>query len=148
MGNLWLSSYCRLQIPSFLTINCAGWGWCELEPNHKFSHPCLWSHSEKMVYVHSSAPTAAFISPCWWFIKRRLNVWKPSAFRDPNTIFRGNSLTSKCIDETMKLAGMHYLQVTLKPIIDEVRAHSKTMYSLLRDACTWSVLSLFHGAYA
>ncbi|KFP53423.1 Ras GTPase-activating protein 3, partial [Cathartes aura] len=40
--------------------------------------------------------------------------------RDPNTIFRGNSLTSKCIDETMKLAGMHYLQVTLKPIIDEI----------------------------
>uniref|UniRef100_A0A4W3IQ56 Ras-GAP domain-containing protein n=1 Tax=Callorhinchus milii TaxID=7868 RepID=A0A4W3IQ56_CALMI len=39
--------------------------------------------------------------------------------RDPNTIFRGNSLTSKCIDETMKLAGMHYLQVTLKPVIDE-----------------------------
>uniref|UniRef100_A0A493TS33 RAS p21 protein activator 3 n=1 Tax=Anas platyrhynchos platyrhynchos TaxID=8840 RepID=A0A493TS33_ANAPP len=39
--------------------------------------------------------------------------------QDPNTIFRGNSLTSKCIDETMKLAGMHYLQVTLKPIIDE-----------------------------
>uniref|UniRef100_W5MV31 RAS p21 protein activator 3 n=1 Tax=Lepisosteus oculatus TaxID=7918 RepID=W5MV31_LEPOC len=39
---------------------------------------------------------------------------------DPNTIFRGNSLTSKCIDETMKLAGKHYLQVTLKPIIDEI----------------------------
>uniref|UniRef100_A0A4W3HQI3 Ras-GAP domain-containing protein n=1 Tax=Callorhinchus milii TaxID=7868 RepID=A0A4W3HQI3_CALMI len=39
---------------------------------------------------------------------------------DPNTIFRGNSLTWKCIDKTMKLAGMHYLQVTLKPIIDEV----------------------------
>uniref|UniRef100_A0A3B3ZBC5 Uncharacterized protein n=1 Tax=Periophthalmus magnuspinnatus TaxID=409849 RepID=A0A3B3ZBC5_9GOBI len=36
--------------------------------------------------------------------------------QDPNTIFRGNSLTSKCIDETMKL----YLQVTLKPIIDEI----------------------------
>lgn len=45
---------------------------------------------------------------------------KMFAFRDPNTIFRGNSLTSKCIDETMKLAGKHYLQVTLKPIIDEV----------------------------
>lgn len=41
--------------------------------------------------------------------------------RDPNTIFRGNSLTSKCIDETMKLAGMHYLHVTLKPTIEEVR---------------------------
>ncbi|XP_052434443.1 ras GTPase-activating protein 3 isoform X1 [Carassius gibelio] len=40
--------------------------------------------------------------------------------QDPNTIFRGNSLTSKCIDETMKLAGMHYLRVTLKPIIDEI----------------------------
>lgn len=40
--------------------------------------------------------------------------------RDPNTIFRGNSLTSKCIDETMKLAGMHYLHVTLKPTIEEV----------------------------
>ncbi|XP_043927049.1 ras GTPase-activating protein 3 isoform X2 [Protopterus annectens] len=40
--------------------------------------------------------------------------------QDPNTIFRGNSLTSKCIDEMMKLAGMHYLRVTLKPIIDEI----------------------------
>ncbi|XP_062049879.1 ras GTPase-activating protein 3 isoform X2 [Lepus europaeus] len=40
--------------------------------------------------------------------------------QDPNTIFRGNSLTSKCIDETMKLAGMHYLHVTLKPVIEEI----------------------------
>ncbi|XP_053420110.1 ras GTPase-activating protein 3 isoform X2 [Nycticebus coucang] len=40
--------------------------------------------------------------------------------QDPNTIFRGNSLTSKCIDETMKLAGMHYLHVTLKPAIEEI----------------------------
>uniref|UniRef100_A0A8D1DRI8 Ras GTPase-activating protein 3 n=1 Tax=Sus scrofa TaxID=9823 RepID=A0A8D1DRI8_PIG len=40
--------------------------------------------------------------------------------QDPNTIFRGNSLTSKCIDETMKLAGMHYLHVTLKPTIEEI----------------------------
>uniref|UniRef100_A0A8D2KYV2 RAS p21 protein activator 3 n=1 Tax=Varanus komodoensis TaxID=61221 RepID=A0A8D2KYV2_VARKO len=55
-----------------------------------------------------------------WFILRKLNNRKLFAFRDPNTIFRGNSLTSKCIDETMKLAGMHYLQVTLKPIIDEI----------------------------
>lgn len=29
-------------------------------------------------------------------------------------------MTSKCIDETMKLAGMHYLHVTLKPTIEEV----------------------------
>ncbi|ELR45453.1 Ras GTPase-activating protein 3, partial [Bos mutus] len=40
--------------------------------------------------------------------------------QDPNTIFRGNSLTSKCIDETMKLAGMQYLHVTLKPTIEEI----------------------------
>uniref|UniRef100_A0A8C0KTD8 Ras GTPase-activating protein 3 n=1 Tax=Canis lupus dingo TaxID=286419 RepID=A0A8C0KTD8_CANLU len=40
--------------------------------------------------------------------------------QDPNTIFRGNSLTSKCIDETMKLAGMHYLHMTLKPAIEEI----------------------------
>ncbi|XP_037346162.2 ras GTPase-activating protein 3 isoform X1 [Pungitius pungitius] len=46
--------------------------------------------------------------------------------QDPNTIFRGNSLTSKCIDETMKLAGMHYLQVTLKPIIDEICTDHKS----------------------
>lgn len=56
---------------------------------------------------------------------RSPNDRKLFTFRDPNTIFRGNSLTSKCIDETMKLAGMHYLQVTLKPIIDEVRSTSK-----------------------
>ncbi|RMC06588.1 hypothetical protein DUI87_16025 [Hirundo rustica rustica] len=54
------------------------------------------------------------------FITKRLNYRKLFTSRDPNTIFRGNSLTSKCIDETMKLAGMHYLQVTLKPIIDEI----------------------------
>lgn len=54
--------------------------------------------------------------------------------RDPNTIFRGNSLTSKCIDETMKLAGMHYLQVTLKPIIDEVvTALQCSKYTLLQS---------------
>ncbi|XP_010829834.1 PREDICTED: ras GTPase-activating protein 3 [Bison bison bison] len=40
--------------------------------------------------------------------------------QDPNTIFRGNSLTSKCIDETMKLAGMQYLHVTLRPAIEEI----------------------------
>ncbi|XP_072556910.1 ras GTPase-activating protein 3-like isoform X1 [Paramormyrops kingsleyae] len=43
-----------------------------------------------------------------------------SRTQDPNTIFRGNSLASKCIDEVMKLAGRHYLQITLGPIIDEI----------------------------
>ncbi|KFW05930.1 Ras GTPase-activating protein 3, partial [Eurypyga helias] len=53
--------------------------------------------------------------------------------QDPNTIFRGNSLTSKCIDETMKLAGMHYLQVTLKPIIDEFCHHHCIFQENLRQ---------------
>lgn len=54
--------------------------------------------------------------------------------RDPNTIFRGNSLTSKCIDETMKLAGMHYLHVTLKPSIEEVsRGPSRTPVQFCGD---------------
>uniref|UniRef100_A0A4W3HS68 RAS p21 protein activator 2 n=1 Tax=Callorhinchus milii TaxID=7868 RepID=A0A4W3HS68_CALMI len=40
--------------------------------------------------------------------------------QEANTIFRGNSLATRCIDETMKLVGKHYLKVTLKPIIDEI----------------------------
>ncbi|XP_033096106.1 ras GTPase-activating protein 3-like isoform X2 [Anneissia japonica] len=39
---------------------------------------------------------------------------------DANTIFRGNSLGTKCIDEYMKLEGMHYLHDTLKVNIDEI----------------------------
>ncbi|XP_070539027.1 ras GTPase-activating protein 3-like [Ptychodera flava] len=37
-----------------------------------------------------------------------------------NTLFRGNTLTTKCIDEYMKLEGNHYLQDTLKKVIDEI----------------------------
>lgn len=43
-------------------------------------------------------------------------------FRDANTIFRGNSLATRCLDEMMKIVGGHYLKVTLKPILDEVRS--------------------------
>ena len=39
---------------------------------------------------------------------------------DPNTLFRGNSLASKVIDEFMKLAGRSYLQRTLQGCVDEV----------------------------
>jgi Ras GTPase-activating protein 3 len=46
--------------------------------------------------------------------------WEISKTTDPNTIFRGNTLASKCIDELMKLVGRHYLQDTLKEIIDQV----------------------------
>jgi len=46
-------------------------------------------------------------------------------FRDPNTIFRGNSLASKLVDELMKVSGPHYLRSTLKPVIDAVLAERK-----------------------
>ncbi|XP_078694810.1 ras GTPase-activating protein 3-like isoform X2 [Branchiostoma floridae x Branchiostoma belcheri] len=39
---------------------------------------------------------------------------------DPNTLFRGNSLLTKCVDEVMKLTGMHYLHVTIKKHIDDI----------------------------
>ncbi|XP_044145768.1 ras GTPase-activating protein 2 isoform X2 [Bufo gargarizans] len=40
--------------------------------------------------------------------------------QEANTIFRGNSLATRCIDETMKIVGNHYLKVTLKNVIDEI----------------------------
>lgn len=39
---------------------------------------------------------------------------------DANTIFRGNTLVSKMMDEVMRLAGRHYLHSTLRPAIDLV----------------------------
>ncbi|KAK7078654.1 Ras GTPase-activating protein 2 [Halocaridina rubra] len=43
-----------------------------------------------------------------------------SKITDTNTIFRGNTLVSKCIDELMKLVGRHYLRTTLKPTLDTI----------------------------
>lgn len=39
---------------------------------------------------------------------------------DPNTLFRGNSVASKVIDEFMKVIGHSYLHRTLQPCIDEI----------------------------
>ena len=39
---------------------------------------------------------------------------------DPNTLFRGNSVASKVIDEFMKVEGHLYLHRTLQTCIDEV----------------------------
>lgn len=56
------------------------------------------------------------------------NVWSMLAYgtflcanREANTIFRGNSLATRCIDDMMKIVGKNYLAVTLKPVINEVR---------------------------
>ncbi|XP_077344694.1 ras GTPase-activating protein 2 isoform X2 [Lithobates pipiens] len=40
--------------------------------------------------------------------------------QEANTIFRGNSLATRCMDETMKIVGNHYLKVTLKSVLDEI----------------------------
>jgi len=53
-------------------------------------------------------------------LAQRLIEHEVSTTSDPNTIFRGNSLASKVIDEFMKLVGQSYLQKTLGCCIDEV----------------------------
>ncbi|NXE14891.1 RASA2 protein, partial [Lophotis ruficrista] len=49
--------------------------------------------------------------------------------QEANTIFRGNSLATRCVDEMMKIVGKHYLKVTLKPVIDEVGYPAETFFS-------------------
>jgi hypothetical protein len=41
-------------------------------------------------------------------------------FSDVNTIFRGNTLVSKCMDELMKIVGIRYLHETLRTTIEQV----------------------------
>ena len=48
--------------------------------------------------------------------------YEASVTSDANTLFRGNSLITKVVDEFMKKVGMAYLQRTLQSIIDEVCA--------------------------
>lgn len=43
---------------------------------------------------------------------------------DTTTIFRGNTLVSKMMDEAMKLSGLHYLHLTLRPTV-ELILHEK-----------------------
>ncbi|XP_062438370.1 ras GTPase-activating protein 2 isoform X2 [Rhea pennata] len=40
--------------------------------------------------------------------------------QEANTVFRGNTLATRCVDEMMKIVGRHYLKVTLKPVLDEI----------------------------
>ena len=58
-----------------------------------------------------------------YFLTNRNEYYNLSTFmifRDTNTIFRGNTLVSKCIDELMKLVGHHYLRSTLKSTLDVI----------------------------
>lgn len=47
-----------------------------------------------------------------------------SKLTDPTTIFRGNTLVSKMMDEAMRLSGLHYLHATIRPIV-ELILHEK-----------------------
>ncbi|XP_051952599.1 ras GTPase-activating protein 2-like isoform X1 [Xyrauchen texanus] len=46
--------------------------------------------------------------------------------QEANTIFRGNSLATRCIDDMMKIVGRSYLTVTLKPVLNEIFETNKT----------------------
>lgn len=56
---------------------------------------------------------------------KRLADWEISKTTDPNTLFRGNTLVSKCMDELMKLIGIKYLHETLRGVIDEILTEHK-----------------------
>lgn len=57
-------------------------------------------------------------------IINRLAEFEICKLTDPTTIFRGNTLVSKMMDEAMKLSGLHYLHSTLRPIV-ELILHEK-----------------------
>ncbi|KAK6192279.1 hypothetical protein SNE40_003776 [Patella caerulea] len=46
---------------------------------------------------------------------------------DPNTLFRGNSLATKAMDQYMKIIGMPYLHETLNSCIEKVYSDKKTV---------------------
>ncbi|XP_055345984.1 ras GTPase-activating protein 3-like isoform X2 [Paramacrobiotus metropolitanus] len=56
---------------------------------------------------------------------RSLAQLEMNVISDVNTLFRGNTLLSKCVDELMKLVGRFYLQAVLKEIIDKIHAENK-----------------------
>lgn len=51
---------------------------------------------------------------------KRLIQHEITVTSDPNTLFRGNTLVTKMVDEFMKLVGLSYLRQTLQCCIDEV----------------------------
>uniref|UniRef100_A0A8B9RJ16 RAS p21 protein activator 2 n=1 Tax=Astyanax mexicanus TaxID=7994 RepID=A0A8B9RJ16_ASTMX len=46
--------------------------------------------------------------------------------QEANTIFRGNSLATRCIDDMMKMVGRSYLTITLKTVLDEICDSNKS----------------------
>lgn len=58
-------------------------------------------------------------------VMRALASHEISKLTDPTTIFRGNTLVSKMMDEGMRLAGLHYLHSTLRPAMEQVFSEKK-----------------------
>ncbi|KAL0281475.1 UNVERIFIED_CONTAM: hypothetical protein PYX00_002454 [Menopon gallinae] len=58
-------------------------------------------------------------------IIKALAKWEISKVTDANTIFRGNTLVSKMMDEVMQLVGSHYLRSTLKPSLEVILSEKK-----------------------
>ncbi|XP_044580930.1 GTPase-activating protein isoform X2 [Cotesia glomerata] len=58
-------------------------------------------------------------------VMRALASHEISKLTDPTTIFRGNTLVSKMMDEGMRLAGLHYLHSTLRPAMEQVFLEKK-----------------------
>ncbi|XP_041421828.1 rasGAP-activating-like protein 1 isoform X4 [Xenopus laevis] len=50
----------------------------------------------------------------------KLNQREVNQTVDPNTLFRSNSLASKCMEQYMKIVGMPFLHEILKPIINRI----------------------------
>eukprot|EP00049_Salpingoeca_infusionum_P016356 m.333656 g.333656 ORF g.333656 m.333656 type:complete len:778 (+) comp16064_c1_seq6:195-2528(+) len=54
-----------------------------------------------------------------------LNTEEIQKADDVATLFRGNSLATKCMDQFMKIVGLPYLHKTLKPVIDDIFTEKK-----------------------
>ncbi|KAH1024381.1 hypothetical protein HUJ05_003871 [Dendroctonus ponderosae] len=58
-------------------------------------------------------------------IIRSLATVEISKVTDPTTIFRGNTLVSKMMDEAMRLIGLQYLHKTLRPTLELIFSEKK-----------------------
>lgn len=58
-------------------------------------------------------------------IIRMLANYEVSGLTDATTIFRGNTLVSKMMDEAMRLIGLQYLHKTLRPTLDLIFSEKK-----------------------
>ncbi|XP_004525608.1 GTPase-activating protein isoform X2 [Ceratitis capitata] len=58
-------------------------------------------------------------------IIKALADYEISNLTDPTTIFRGNTLVSKMMDEAMRLSGLPYLHQTLRPVLAQILSEKK-----------------------